>query len=163
MPIRHANSELAAIAWLKTVPGLPVNQIGTTLPQDNTTWASSGYVQVIVTGVGSSSKYFGYRAPVFTIHCWAVNIDNKQTPPWGKACDLAESIYEALLVQGNGIENVVLPVTGAPDIRILQTWVIDEPKRLPWGFPSGQGSFVDPGNAAHYTITFQMAWAELPA
>lgn len=161
MPPRHANSELAAIAWLKTVPGLPVNQIGTTLPQDNSTWAASGYVQVMVVGPGKSSKYYGYRAPVVLAHCWAVNVD-KQTPPWGKACDLAEDIYAQLLVHSNGIEDVTLPVSGAPKIRVLQAWCVDEPKRIPWGFPSGQGSFIDPANTAHYTVSFQIAWAELP-
>lgn len=161
MPPRHANSELAAMAWLKQVPGLPANRIGTTLPQDESAWADDGYVQVIVTGMGRSSKYYGYRAPVITAHCWAVNV-GKQTPPWGKACDLAEDIYAQLLVEGNGIENLTLPVTSAPPIRVLQAWAIEEPKRIPWGFPSGQGSFIDPANTAHYTVSFQIAWAELP-
>lgn len=156
---KRANSELAAIAWLKTVPGLPVNQIGTTLPQDNTTWAASGYVQVIVVGKGRSSAYYGYRAPVIQAHCWAVNPD-KQNPPWGKACDLAEMIYEHLLAD-NGVENLDTR-TGFRKVRILEAWEIEEPKRIPWGFPSGQGSFVDPGNSAHYTVSFQLAWAELP-
>lgn len=158
--MRPANSELAAVAWLKTVPGLPINQIGTTLPQDNSTWAASGYVQPIIVGKGSSSKYYGYRAPVVMVHCWAVNPD-KQTPPWWKANELAEKIYARLLVEGNGVENLDIK-TGYRKVRVLQAWEIEEPKRIPWGFPSGQGSFVDPGNAAHYTVSFQMAWAELP-
>lgn len=161
MGIQHANSELVARAWLRTVPGLPVNQIGTTLPQDNSTWASSGYVQIISTSpLARSSKYFRYRAPVLTAHCWATN-PNAQTPPWGKACDLAECIYDALLVEGNGIEGLDLGVTGAPLVRVLQAWPLGEVKRIPWGFPSGQGSFVDPANTAHYTLDFQIAWAEL--
>jgi len=158
---KRANSELAAIAWLKTVPGLPVNQIGTTLPQDQTTWAETGFIQPIVVGKGSSSKYYGYRSPVVMVHCWAVN-PAKQTPPWWKADDLAETIFEHLLKEENGFENHDLPRPGYRKIRVLQAWVIEEPKRIPWGFPSGQGSFVDPGNAAHYTLSYQMAWAELP-
>lgn len=160
MPPRHANSEMAAIAWLKTVPGLPVNQIGTTLPQDNTTWAASGYIQILVTAPGRSNKYYGYRAPILTAHCWATN-PGKQTPPWGQANDLAECIYDRLLEE-NGMENVTTHVAGAPQVRILQASCVDEPKRIPWGFPSGQGSFIDPGNTAHYTVSFQLAWAELP-
>jgi hypothetical protein len=159
--VKRANSELAAIAWLKTVPGLPINQIGTSLPQDNSTWAASGYVQVIVVGKGSSSKYYGYRAPVIQAHCWAVNADNKQTPPWWKANELAENIYAQLLLDTNGVENLSTR-TGYRKIRVPQAWEIEEPKRIPWGFPSGQGSFVDPGNSAHYTVSFQLAWAELP-
>jgi hypothetical protein len=162
MPIQHANAELAARAWLKTVPGLPSNQIGTTLPQDQTSWASTGYIQVITSGPGSSSAYFGYRAPVTTAHFWAVNL-NSQQPPWGKCSDLAESLWAELIKDDNGTERLSLGVAGAPDIRVLQAWPVDEIRRLPWGFPSGQGSFIDPGNAAHYTLSFQLAWAELPA
>ena len=157
--MKRANSELAAIAWLKTVPGLPVNQIGTTLPQDNSTWAASGYVQPIIVGRGRSNAYFGYRAPVVQVHCWAVNVD-KQTPPWWQANELAEAIYAHLLLP-NGVENLVTR-TGYRNVRVLQVSEIEEPKRIPWGFPSGQGSFVDPGNEAHYTVSFQLAWAELP-
>lgn len=160
MGIQHANSELAVQAWLKTVPGLPVNQIGSTLPQDQTTWGSTGFVQYIITGTGLSNRYYGYRVPVVTTHCWAVNL-NGQSPPWGIAADLAESIYKELLVEGNGRENLSLSVAGAPKVRVLQAWVLQEPKRIPWGFPAAKG-FVDPGNAAHYTIDFQIAWAELP-
>lgn len=160
MGIQHANSELVARAWLKTVPGLPVNQIGTTLPQDATTWEANGYVQLIAVGRGRSNMYYGYRAPVISVHCWAVQV-GAQTPPWGKACDLAEAIYEELLIP-NGRENLDLGVTGAPKVRVLQASQIDEVQRIPWGFPSGKGSFIDPANTAHYTISFQLAWAELP-
>jgi hypothetical protein len=159
MGIQHANSELAAQAWLKTVPGLPVNQINSTLPQDQTSWATTGFIQYMVIGGGMSSKYYGYRSPVVTVHCWATN-PSGQNPPWGRACDLAEAIYKELLLD-NGRENVTLSVAGAPKIRVLQAWELGEPKRIPWGFPAGKG-FIDPANTAHYTIDFQMAWAELP-
>lgn len=159
MGIQHANSELAVQAWLKTVPGLPTSQIGSTLPQDQNSWASTGFVQYMVIGGGMSSKYYGYRAPVVTAHCWASN-PNTQNPPWGRACDLAESIYKELIVS-NGRENLSLAVTAAPKVRILQAWELGEPKRIPWGFPAGKG-FIDPANTAHYTIDFQIAWAELP-
>lgn len=171
MPIRHANSELAAIAWLKAQNDLPTNSIGTTLPHAGPraaegptapTWASTGFIQVITTGATKSARNHPYRAPVITAHCWAVN-PNKQTPPWGMACDLAEEIWQCCLIEGNGRENLSLPVSGAPRIRVLQVWGIQEPKRIPWGFPSGQGSFINPGNTAHYTVDFQIAWAELPS
>lgn len=157
--MRPANSELAVMAWLKTVPGIPVDQIGTTLPQDNSTWAASGFVQPLAVGKGSSNPYYGYRAPVFEIHCWAVN-PAKQTPPWWKANELAENIW-AHLVEENGLENLETR-TGYRKVRVLQVWGIEEPKRIPWGFPSGQGSFVDPGDSAHYKLSLQIAWAELP-
>lgn len=158
MPITYANSELVARAWLLAQQGIPANKVGTTLPQDVTTWSSTGFIQIIVTG-GSPNLYYGYRRPVITAHCWAINPD-KQTPPWGKAADLAEAIVQACHTE-NGRENLSLGVSGAPTVRVTQAWIIKEPKRIPWGFPSGQGSFIDPGEAAHFTVDFQLAWAEL--
>jgi hypothetical protein len=164
----HANSELTAIAWLKTIEGLPTNAIGTTLPmgEDGSvpSWVSTGFVQVIVSGRGTSQFNHGYRAPVITAHCWAASA-KKQRPPWNQANDLAETIWEACLVEGNGIENLTLPVnvTQPPKVRILQTWGIQEPRRMPYGFPTmGRGQFINPGNSCQYTVDFQIAWAELP-
>lgn len=158
MPITYANSELVARAWLLQQPGIPANKVGTTLPQDLSVWADTGYVQIIVTG-GSPQKYLGYRRPVITAHCWAVSPE-KQNPPWGRAADLAEAIERACFAE-NGHENLSLGVAGAPLVRVTQAWTIGEPRRIPWGFPSGQGSFIDPGEAAHFIVDFQIAWAEL--
>lgn len=160
--ITTANSELAARAWLRTVPGIPVNGIGGELPQDTSTWAAEGFVQIIVTGAGKSNMYYGYRCPVITAHLWAVN-PGKQTPPWWKANQLGENIYKELLKEDNGKLHLDLGVPGfTKKVRVYQAWEISEPKKIPWGFPSGQGSFIDPGNTAHYVMDFQLAWAELP-
>lgn len=166
MPPKHANSELAAIAWLKLQTDIPTNSVGTVLPQgldgQAPAWASTGFIQIAISGRGTSLNEFGYRAPVLTAHCWATS-PNKQKPPWGQACDLAESVWDACLIEGNGRENLTLPVTGAPRVRVLQAWGVQEPRRVPWGFPTlGRGSYINPGNTAHYTVDFQLAWAELP-
>lgn len=106
--------------------------------------------------------YYSYRAPVITAHCWAVK-PNSGKPPWGKAVDLAESIMHELESGHISKENFSLGITGAPDVRILEVCALREPRRIPWGFPSGQGSFIDPADSAHYTIDFQMYWSEIPA
>ena len=165
----HANSELVTIAWLKTLSGLPVNAIGTTVPMgldgQAPDWASTGFVQVIVSGRGTSAINTPYRAPVITAHCWAVSV-RKQKPPWQQANDLAEIIWnECQRDDGNGLENVTLPVNIAqpPKVRILQAWGVQEPRRMPYGFPTmGRGQFINPGNSCQYTVDFQLAWAELP-
>ncbi len=164
----HANSELAAIAWLKEQTGIPVNAVGTTLPMGTDgsppDWAATGFVQVIVTKGSGSGVNDGYRAPVITAHCWATS-PNKQKPPWHQANELAECIWAALQIEGNGIENLVLPVNvvNPPKVRILQAWGLQEPRRTPFGFPTmGRGQFINPGNAAQYTVDFQLGWAELP-
>ncbi|MGW6738660.1 hypothetical protein [Streptomyces sp. NPDC055013] len=146
MGITYANDELVARAWLKTVAGLPVNQIGTIVPQDNTTWAASGFVQITVTG-DASHKYYRLRRPVITAVCWAV-APGKQTPPWGKACDLAEAIAEACW--SFEPSELSLGVTGAPAVRTLQANIIQPPRR----------AFGDAAEYAKYTVDFELIWNE---
>ena len=165
----HANSELVAVSWIKTLPGIPTNAVGTTVPMgldgNAPSWIDTGFVQVIVSGKGTSQFNHGYRAPVITAHCWAASGKAKQKPSWGQANDLAEIIWNATLVEGNGKENFSLAVNVAtpPKVRILQAWGVQEPRRLPYGFPTmGRGQFINPGNSVQYTVDFQIAWAELP-
>lgn len=167
MGIKHANAELVAIAWLKQQANIPVNAVGTTLPEGTLdvppAWLDTGFIQVMVSGRGTSESHLGYRAPVMTAHCWAAS-RNKQKPPWNQANDLAEDIWHACAIDNNGIENLTLSVTAAPKVRILKAWGVGEPRRLPYGFPTlGRGSFINPGNTAHYVVDFQIAWAELPS
>jgi hypothetical protein len=85
------HGELVAIAWAKTVDGIPANGVNTTLPRDNTTWEVSGFVQVTVIG-GSPGIDMPLYAPVFSMDCWAVARNSSQ-PPWGKANQLAERLF----------------------------------------------------------------------
>jgi len=166
MAPKHNNSEQVAIAWLRAQTDLAGVGIGTTLPQDQSTWADKGFIQVSITGRGHSRDDIGYRCPVVTAHCWATN-QNKQRPPWGKANDLAEIVWTCCLgpngLNGhNGMENVTTALSGAPKVRILQVWGVQEPRRHKWGFPTmDTGAVINPGNMAHYTVEFELAWAEL--
>ena len=163
MAPKHANSEQVAIGWLKAQTDLANVGIGTTLPADTNSWAQYGYIQVFVAGRGHSSPEIGYRSPVMTAHCWANN-PTKQKPPWGKANDLADIIWDRCLVQGNGMENVSTAISGAPKVRVLQVWGVQEPRRHKWGFPTlDTGAVINQGNAALYTVDFEIAWAELPS
>lgn len=165
MAPKHNNSEQVALAWLKAQTDLSGVGIGTTLPQDQTSWASTGFITVSVTGRGHSKDEIGYRCPAMTAHCWATNV-SKQRPPWGKANDLADIIWNCLVNRGNhnGMENVTTALSGAPKVRILQVWGTEEPKRHKWGFPTlDTGAVIDPGNTAHYTVGFELAWGELPS
>ncbi len=162
MAPKHANSEQVALAWLRAQPDLAGVPMGTTLPQDTSTWAATGFIQIAIAGRGHSSNEMGYRSPVLTAHCWATN-PNKQTPPWGKANDLAEIIWHACVDDHNGLENLSTAITAAPKVRVLQVWGVYEPKRHRWGFPTlDTGAVIDPGNSAHYVTDFEIAWCELP-
>ncbi|WP_328494105.1 hypothetical protein OHS59_16220 [Streptomyces sp. NBC_00414] len=141
MAITFANDELVARAWLHS---LGLTNVGTTLPQNQATWSTDGFVQITVTG-DSSHTYYRLRRPVITAVCWAVN-PAKQTPPWGKACDLAETISEGCWGFTPGVFS--LSVTGAPHARTLQATVIQAPRRV----------FGDEAEYAKYTVDFELVW-----
>lgn len=154
MGIVYANDELVARAWLKSLPGLPSDQIGTTVPQDTSKWSASGFIQITVTG-DMSHKYYKLRRPVITAVCWAVNPALKnsphrnsqsQTPPWGKACDLAEGIANGCWEFVPGVLDLGVP--GAPEVRTLQANIIQTPRRV----------LGDGGEYARYTVDFELNW-----
>jgi len=86
------HTELVAVAWLKTIPGLPVTAVGTTLPDEQTRWPE-GFIQVSVVG-GVTSMDVPQRRPILQLDCWAAN-PRSAKPPWGRANQIAEIAYQA--------------------------------------------------------------------
>ncbi len=165
MAPKHTNSEQVAIAWLRAQTDLAGVPIGTTLPQDTSSWAATGFIQISVVGRGHSRNDIPYRSPVLTAFCWATN-PNKQSPPFGKANDLAEIIWDRCIADGghNGIENLSTAISAAPKARVLQVIGVQEPRRHKWGFPTlDTGAVINQGNSALYTVDFELCWAELPS
>ncbi len=161
MAPKHTNSEQVTIAWLKVQSDLSGIPIGTTVPQDTSSWAATGFIQISVVGRGHSNPEIDYRSPVMTAFCWATN-PNKQNPPWGKANDLADIIWDICGSNANGRENLTTAVSAAPKARVLQAWGVQEPRRHKWGFPTlDTGAVVNQGNTALYTTDFEIAWVEL--
>jgi len=87
--LKHANSELVAVAFLQTILGQS-GGVGAKLPADESSWKDSGFAQITVVG-GSPSVYAPLRRPVFEVKATAVAPGSKQ-PPWYVANDLAERI-----------------------------------------------------------------------
>lgn len=120
------STEQVAVAWLKTLPGLPVNQIATTLPADNASWATSGFVQVTTVG-GTPQVHVPVFEPVVQIDIWACNVDS-QRPPWGKAAHLAETIvwatYSALQPGVFDLGANIHPP------RLMSAFALSEPRRI---------------------------------
>lgn len=122
----YPSHELVAVAWLKTVDGLPTNQIATTLPADNSTWAASGFVQVTTVG-GNPEHEMPMFGPVVQVDCWANNL-NSQKPPWGKASHLAERIVWAAYA-ADQLGSLTL---GADfhQPRLMGVYALSEPRRI---------------------------------
>lgn len=141
----HPNNDLVAVAWAKLVPGVPSDQVNTTLPDDETTWATSGFVRVTVTG-GTPADENALRAPVATFDCWANNPSSTK-PPWGKANALAEALVAA---HYNHLGGAVTMPSGYGNARVLSTILLSEPRRIP----------SDPSGFAHFQVDVQILWTE---
>lgn len=151
MATTRANHELVVVAWLKSVTGL--NTVGTTVPEDSSTWYSTGFLQPIVIK-SDTNKYYQLRSCIAVIHCWAARADvTSQRPPWGQANELAENVvaacFDPSLFQSHDLS---LGVSGAPSARVLQVALIEDPMRAP----------NDDAHMAHYTTAIQLWWNEKP-
>lgn len=144
MPTRPTN-EVVAVAWIKTLDGIPVNGVATQLPQDNTTWEASGFVTVQTVG-GQPDVYNPLRQPVLQILCWA-NKNNSQKPPWGKANKLAEDIVAACYGHPEKYGAVTTPPP-FEDVRVLSCYLLSEPRRV----------LADEARFAVYEFELQMHW-----
>lgn len=142
-------TDLVAVAFLRTVPGLPVSNISTTLPKDVSAWAD-GFVQAVGTG-GTPGLYVPLDASVVNISCWATNVGSGK-PPWGKANQLAALIKQECL--NHAAFPKTLDMTSFGDYtpaRVHTTYFLTEPRRI----PSDEGSY------ARYDGDLQINWTPL--
>ncbi|HET9384510.1 MAG TPA: hypothetical protein VFO67_05135 [Gemmatimonadales bacterium] len=143
------NSELVTVAWLRGVPGIDPSQVSTSRPQDNSTWAGSGFVQVGPMS-GQPDVYIPMRRPVASVHLWAVNL-NSGKPPWAKAAALGEAILADCQTHEPRDVSDQLPAQyrGA---RVLSAYAMGEPRRVPGDLTS----------YAHFVFDLQLHWCEVP-
>jgi len=142
------NSELVAVSWLKSAVPYLGNRVATSLPADETSWSDKGFVTVSVVG-GTPDNYVGWRLPILSVDCWAMNVDSGR-PLWNLAAQQAEQIRDAILDHEQVGRPVVLPpaYSGARvDSVILRT----EPQRV-------RG---DVANWAHFTMDVEFRWKAL--
>jgi len=152
MTLRPTN-ELVAVAWLRGISGLPTSAVSTILPGpddqfSNTSWAASGFVQVVAIG-GAPDLDVPIRHPVFSVDCWAVNV-GKKNPPWGKANALAEAIVNSVYnyhTTDQFKRPVVLPA-GYASALVIGAQILGEPARRP----------ADPANYARYGFELELTW-----
>lgn len=143
-------NEIVAVAWLRTLPGVPADKVNTTLP-DSKVWADTGFVQVTLIS-GAPDMYVPQRQPVLQIGCWAVNPDS-QKPPWGKANNLAERIVT--VCQPHRQREVFRPRLVTPpqfaDVRVQTGHALTEPRRM----------VPDDARMALYQFDLQLYWVPL--
>lgn len=136
-----------ATLWLGSVE-LDADGIGTDLPDEPTTWAAHGFVQVPTAVGGTPDIDLPVRAPVVQLDCWT-NRPNSPLAPWAKAEHLAGQVVAAALSQ-RGPVALELP-DGFVSVRVDAVWAASEPRRV----------LGDPSRYAHVSLDLQMKWTLL--
>lgn len=156
MPRTFASPETVSVAWLKS---LGLTQVGTTVPEDTTRWATTGFVQPVKTGTGRMDPDLKLRSNVFTIHMWGVRHGstgvNNQKVPWGQIDEIGESIVDACFDRSKSSHvGVTLPESqGGFDVKVLSVIMLRDPERAPSD---------DQVDMAHTTMDIQIFWVQLP-
>lgn len=141
-------NELAAITWLRTLPGVPSTKVSTRLPADNSSIAPSGFVTVLTVG-GTSSIYLPVRSPVLEVKTWAWRGPGQKEAPWWIANQLAEAIREACLDHhSDNFRGVLTTKSGYDDICVPSAYLVTEPRKLE----------SDDGEFAIYVFEIELHW-----
>ena len=155
LPLRP-NTELVAMAWLASIPGLTPDMIATTLP-DASTWSRDGFL-VVTGGVGITAMDVPVKCPVVQIDAYASPAAANQTsnkPPWYRVDLLCEHIRAELYQRDRAVRDLEI-TAGAityPPARVTGVRMVSEPRR----------AYGDPADWAHKTFDLQMAWMEIEA
>jgi len=153
----NPTSDLVAVAWLGGIAGLTPDMVSTNLPQDNSTWAATGFCTVSTIG-GTPDLYLPVRKPVYQVDCWAVNPSSGR-PPWGKANHLAELI-RSHVEAGPRVSNFArllsfTPVGAYFGANVVEAILRTEPRRVtvPAVMPTG-----DEASYARYLFDLELVW-----
>jgi hypothetical protein len=153
--LKHASTTLVALAWLRTIAGLPANsagvkQVAATLPALER-WKDTGFVSLGPVFGSARELYTPLEHPVVQLDFWAVHATSKKAH-YGLANELAEIVREAIdLTTFNGVPEVTMPV-GVRPVWLSSIYSV-----------SGVRDIPDPNNYAHYAMDVHIGWIEREA
>lgn len=149
MSLHPANSELVAVAWVLSLPGISHGMCATQLPKNTDTWAERGFVVVGADAGGSQNPDVPWGESVMQLDIRAVN-PNSLNPDWGKAASLAQRIENAAL------DNLSLGTTltlrpGYHGARVTSAWTASRARRIP----------MDPSSYALFRLDLAINWVQV--
>lgn len=146
----RASSELAAVYWLKSLPGIPEDRVDVVLPdpEDEYLVVAPGFVTVRSVG-GSPHVHLPQRQPIVEVNTW-VATPNDQIAPWPASSLLADTIIEACYEPSNF--GHVLTHPGYENVRVMSAYPTSEPTRFE----------DDDARYARYVFEIQMYWVGDP-
>jgi hypothetical protein len=148
-PREPVNSELVAVAWALSVPGVPAGKVSMGLPA-----AAEWTTYITVDGIvgGNPHPDAPIRQPVVQYSCWARNPGSDTHPPWGSAFVLAERLVRCTESDSEHRAKVLTIRDPFEQATLRDATAITEPARFP---------IPDPASYARVRVDIQLIWTRL--
>lgn len=145
----HATTDLVAVAWIRTIPGLVADGVATQLPADETTWAANGFVVVPTQVGGAPHATMPLHRPVVQVECWGT-VPGSDKLPWGIPDQLAAQIFAGTQDRTTFGRPLTITAGGVtyPKARVLSAKMLTEPRR----------AWHDAGDYAGKTFSLALQW-----
>lgn len=151
----YPNSDLVVQEWLRTA-GLGVAGVASQLPQDNSTWGTSGFITTTVVG-GTFNPYISVGRPVMQLDVYTIR-PNASKPLWNRASNIMQGLIRAVLDEAT-LRRALTLTAGPADYGRARVLEISSPGYE--DMPEPRKVFGDPGNYARMTIDLQFHWVGL--
>lgn len=165
VPLR-ATSQLVVEQWLRTIPDLATNGVGVAsqLPQDNASWAGSGFVVVNIL-LGTRDMYLSVGRPVAQIEAFAIKPSTGR-PLWNTANNLIMAVVAAMEDESTMRRTLTISPGGRNygQARVLSCYALHEggePRRLYHPLvnnPTLNRTKDDPGQYARVVLDTEFHW-----
>jgi hypothetical protein len=149
------NSEMVAVAWLRTNVSYLDGNVATSLPESVDSWSDKGFT--VVTAIGGDSLDLGLRRAVLSLMYYAV-AQQSGRPPWNRAVQMAEQVREIIYPTGVPLAttrakyHVTAMPTTYKDAKVQNVFMRSEPRRRPG----------DSADFAIYQNDIQLDWVVVP-
>jgi hypothetical protein len=145
----HADSDLVAVAWLRTLEGLVADGVATQLPADEKSWAANGFVVVPVQVGGTPHSTMPLRRPVLQVETWGT-VPGSDKLPWGIPSQLCEQIRMGTYDRLNFGRLLQITANGVtyPPARVKSAKMLTEPRRI----------WHDTGDYAGKMFNLELQW-----
>lgn len=145
----HTPTDLVAVAWIASIPGLVADGVATQLPANETTWAANGFVVVPAQVGGTPHSTIPLRRPVVQVECWGT-VPGSDKLPWGIPNQLAEQIRAGTYDRTTfgRLLNITAGSVTYPYARVKSAKMLTEPRRI----------WHDTGDYAGFQFDLALQW-----
>lgn len=143
-------SELVAKAWILGIPEVPSGKVATSLPEDRADFLT-GFVQVGAFG-GTPQLHVKKREVMVDVTCWYPPKEGSNKPPWNKAAQLAENVFNAGYAEALTVQRLLTTMPALYNNARVLAWMPGEVEK--------RGN-DEAGNAA-FGFMAEMHWIEVP-